>query len=403
MGTLAIIVGIICLYSQAFGVSAQNTDSANGNNTRCYDQLGCLDLGPPWHTPKRLVPVPGSLEDVGTDFQLFSRHFNGSVIVNQWPNVSIERNVTFNLPIVVIIHGFYASAKGDWLHELKDAYLEKRDVNVLIVDWSEGAAPPKYLLAVSNTRVVAREISRVLRYFSKQGADLSETHCIGHSLGAHICGYVAKELKAEGTLIKECTGLDAAQPGFELADESVRLHEGDAKFVVGIHTNAAPLIPFLGFGIMRQFGDVDFYFNEQVTQPGCVRNSAAEAVANITDLTDLAAVPWEFVAEHSACSHGRACLYYIEAIKGPCVFWGQRLPDIERLLTKVPVLNRLMPFANDQCTNETCIPVGFDTSRYGYRGAAFVRTNSQPNFCDPEEAKQIWSGDRFNLLSPFSS
>ncbi|CAH0383946.1 unnamed protein product [Bemisia tabaci] len=365
MGTLAIIVGIICLCSQAFGVSAQNTDSVNGNNTRCYDQLGCLDLGPPWYTPKRLVPVPGSIEDVGTDFQLFSRHFEGSVVVNEWPNVSIERNVnvTFNLPIVVIIHGFYASAKGDWLHELKDAYLEKKDVNVLIVDWSEGAAPPKYLLAVSNTRVVAREISRVLRYFSKQGANLSETHCIGHSLGAHICGYVAKELKAEGTLIKECTGLDAAQPGFELADESVRLHEGDAKFVVGIHTNAAPLIPFLGFGIMRQF----------------------------------------VVAEHSACSHGRACLYYIEAIKGPCVFWGQRLPDIERILTKVPVLNRLMPFANDQCTNDTCIPVGFDTSRYSYRGAAFVRTNSQPNFCDPEEAKQIWSGDRFNLLSPFSS
>lgn len=51
-----------------------------------------------------------------------------------------------------------------------------------------------------------------------------------------------------------CSGLDAAQPGFEGCDRRVRLDKGDAKFVDAIHTNGAPLIPTMGFGFMTPFG-----------------------------------------------------------------------------------------------------------------------------------------------------
>lgn len=50
------------------------------------------------------------------------------------------------------------------------------------------------------------------------------------------------------------TALDPAQPGFEGADKEVRLDKGDADYVEVVHTNAAPFLPTLGFGLMMPHG-----------------------------------------------------------------------------------------------------------------------------------------------------
>lgn len=41
--------------------------------------------------------------------------------------------------VKLIIHGWMSSSKEDFPLELKDAYLNKSDVNVIIVDWNSVA------------------------------------------------------------------------------------------------------------------------------------------------------------------------------------------------------------------------------------------------------------------------
>lgn len=65
--------------------------------------------------------------------------------------------------------------------------------------------------------------------------------------------------------------MDPAGPLFDVANPSVRLDRGDAKFVDVIHTDIR--LTSLGivgsFGVSRPIGDVDFYPNGGYHQPGC--------------------------------------------------------------------------------------------------------------------------------------
>lgn len=70
------------------------------------------------------------------------------------------------------------------------------DCSVIVVDWHKGSVPP-YTQAVANIRLVgaitAYLLSDIARYTGEQ--KLNRVHCIGHSLGAHMCGYVGYTLQ----------------------------------------------------------------------------------------------------------------------------------------------------------------------------------------------------------------
>lgn len=93
---------------------------------------------------------------------------------------------------------------------------------------------------------------------NNKGSDTSNwgpLHLIGHSLGAHICGFAAKELmkRQNKWTVKRITGLDPAQPCFKNADPSVHLHKEDAPFLDVIHTNGR-LFTSLGLGLPEALG-----------------------------------------------------------------------------------------------------------------------------------------------------
>lgn len=67
------------------------------------------------------------------------------------------------------------------------------DHNVIIVDWKVGAMNVFYPQAVSNTRSAGAMIARVSSYtISKGGSSRIRQHCVGASLGAHVCGHAGK-------------------------------------------------------------------------------------------------------------------------------------------------------------------------------------------------------------------
>jgi alpha-beta hydrolase superfamily lysophospholipase len=72
-------------------------------------------------------------------------------------------------------------------------YYIKRDYYVITVDWSKGAEELNYFQAVADTRLVGAEIARLLNAVKEVAHIMpGSVHIIGHSLGAHIAGYVGK-------------------------------------------------------------------------------------------------------------------------------------------------------------------------------------------------------------------
>lgn len=80
-------------------------------------------------------------------------------------------------------------------------------------------------------------------------------HLIGHSLGAHICGCAAKEVRRRERpwLVRRITGLDPAQPCFKHSKKVLQLDQNDAPFVDIIHTNGRVLSK-LGLGLPNPIG-----------------------------------------------------------------------------------------------------------------------------------------------------
>lgn len=73
--------------------------------------------------------------------------------------------------------------------------LLREDSNVVIVNWIGGAGPP-YTQAVANTRLVGAMTARLAyQLIEVGGINPAKMHCIGHSLGAHTCGYVGYTLR----------------------------------------------------------------------------------------------------------------------------------------------------------------------------------------------------------------
>ena len=67
---------------------------------------------------------------------------------------------------------------------------------MIIVGWGKGADILNYMKAVANTRMMGMEISHIMANLVQNGgASLDKMWCVGHSLGAHICGRAGKEQK----------------------------------------------------------------------------------------------------------------------------------------------------------------------------------------------------------------
>ncbi|GBP60264.1 Lipase member H-B [Eumeta japonica] len=149
------------------------------------------------------------------------------------------------------------------------AYLEARpETNVLLLDWSNMAHGSYLVNAAPNTKKVGMALAEQVNNLIEAGLPLNQLHLIGHSLGSHVAGYAARELKNKyNKCLKRLTALDPAFPSFY--PDGVMLHHivpTDAQFVDVIHTDAG------GYGAPVKTGTADFWPNGgKSTQPGCPR------------------------------------------------------------------------------------------------------------------------------------
>ena len=118
-----------------------------------------------------------------------------------------------------------------------------------------------YSSAAATTMVIGHALGKLTESIH-EGSNNSnmKTFCVGHSLGAHVCGFTGK---TKTNLLDGIFALDPAGPIFHGNSVEGRLDKGDAKFVKAMHMDAGEL------GIDDPVADVDVYVNSGRNQPRC--------------------------------------------------------------------------------------------------------------------------------------
>jgi hypothetical protein len=137
------------------------------------------------------------------------------------------------------------------------AYISVGSYNVWVVDWGRLAQPPCYRAAVHNLKAVGRCTGDLLMGLRAAGLMADKMTCVGHSLGAHICGLISQYVLFR---VHRIIGLDPARP---LVPSQSRLDSGNAAAVHILHTNAGH------YGESGKSGHVDFCINGGRIQPFC--------------------------------------------------------------------------------------------------------------------------------------
>jgi pimeloyl-ACP methyl ester carboxylesterase len=178
---------------------------------------------------------------------------------------------------IIIIGGFRSKGNGSWEASMLEIWQKFDDVNLIVVDWSD-SNNGVYQMAATNTRPVARQMTVLLYYLAKLKGDpglelnddayLDKFYLVGHSLGAHLAGFVGSDLAGK---LGRITGLDPAGPTFDSLDRQFRIDPSDARLVDILHTNAGAKI----FSVKSEFGSalasghIDLWANDGHHQPGC--------------------------------------------------------------------------------------------------------------------------------------
>ncbi|KAI4502880.1 hypothetical protein M0802_001924 [Mischocyttarus mexicanus] len=283
----------------------------------------------------------------------------------EWTDFKIERRT------IIIVHGFLSHSDEEWIIEMEKALLQWNDVNVVVVDWSAGGNTWNYYKAAVNTKIVGYQISKFLEHIINATTVTSNwgtIHLIGHSLGAHICGFAAKEFKKRQSnwIIHRITGLDPAQPCFRNTGSSIHLDKTDAPFVDIIHTNGK-LLSNLGLGLPEPIGHVDFYPNGGKSQPGCHES-------NKTYFGYLP-IPQKYI-QQAICNHGRSYIYLTESLlltsMNNCSFWAHHWDLSYKNIKKI---------ISEPCNKDVCLEMGIKAENYPHRGTFFLFTSKSSPYC----------------------
>ncbi|GAA6094956.1 pancreatic triacylglycerol lipase-like isoform X1 [Tachysurus ichikawai] len=279
----------------------------------CFDKLGCFSDEKPWSgtTERPIAQLPWSPEKINARFILFTRQNpNSFQEISTNADVIAASKYQATRKTCFITHGFVDKGDENWLFDMCKLMLSIEDINCICVDWKSGSRS-LYTQAANNIRVIGAQIAYMISIFKENfQQDPESVHIIGHSLGAHIAAEAGRRTPRLGRI----TGLDPAEPYFQGCPTLVRLDPSDALFVDVIHTDALPVIPYLGLGMSQAVGHLDFYPNGGEKMPGCEKN----VISQIVDIDGI----WEGTRDFVACNHLRSYKYYSDSILNPAGFLG---------------------------------------------------------------------------------
>ncbi|XP_052813988.1 pancreatic triacylglycerol lipase-like [Mya arenaria] len=327
----------------------------------CYNEygIGCFSRDFPYDNAGGFLPE--SPDDIQIRFILYTRTSSHSPQIVAKDAISINQSYfQGNRRTIFVIHGYMSNANNQWMSDVALGLLRKEDANVFVVDWAKGAHKLNYAHAAANTRVTAALLAQFIEALHDNGGlHYPDVYMVGHSLGAHVAGYVGERIQDIGRI----TGLDPAGPLFENGDPRTRLDPTDATFVDAIHTDGDALSD-LGFGLETPVGDFDFYPNGGMDQPGCPNQTSGKIV-------NIIATGLGGLTEGVACSHQRSVNLYIASLDTPCSF------------TAYPCQS-LVDYTAGRCTScgSGCAIMGYGAQTgSSIHGVYYLTTSSTTPYC----------------------
>uniref|UniRef100_A0A1B6CJQ3 Lipase domain-containing protein n=1 Tax=Clastoptera arizonana TaxID=38151 RepID=A0A1B6CJQ3_9HEMI len=276
-----------------------------------------------------------------------STYYVEDIPIKQKFDVSKIPYFSMKAPTAVYIHGYIETSSSLSVRTVVDAYLQRGDHNIIVVDWGVLANKPAVQAAIY-TNNVGQALAMMIDGLVSSGYDASLLHLIGHSMGAHVAGFVGNYFK--GGRIRRITALDPVGVGFYATKErALHLDKSDADFLDVIHTDANH------YGIGIPIGHVDSYANGGTRiQPGCPK-------------------PEGFLTPSDLCSHWLSWRLYSESLVNTdenTFLIGMQCQSWSDFLYKNCVYGPKM---------HQTIRVGYNTPLTG-RGMYFFKTNSTPKY-----------------------
>ncbi|XP_055921925.1 lipase member H-A-like [Eupeodes corollae] len=196
---------------------------------------------------------------------------------------------------VLYVHGYLENLTVESIKVIVEAYLQRKDVNLIVLDWGELADGNYMLDAVVNAKQLGPVLAKKLIDMFDQGLDISSFHLIGHSLGGQMSGIVGREVyrrSKKTKRLRRITALDPAFPPFYTCI-TAHLNKKDADFVDVIHTDAWI------YGAPISTGTADFWPNSGKTlQPGCPKRN------------------YKMLTDNDLSSHRRSWYFWAESVAG---------------------------------------------------------------------------------------
>ncbi|XP_055694320.1 phospholipase A1 VesT1.02-like [Lutzomyia longipalpis] len=264
---------------------------------------------------------------------------NGQTVIRNNAASLAASNFNPSHPTRILIHGWNGNANAASNTLVRNAYLQRGNFNVFVVDWGAGAQTINYITARNRVGPTGTIVGNFIHFLvNSGGANRAHISVIGHSLGAHVAGFAGKNHPPPNQLAS-VVGLDPAWPLFDANDPTVRMASTDAAFVESSHTNAG----LLGFTV--PIGDATYYPNWGSSQPGCG------------------------IDVSGACAHARSNQFFAESINTNTHFYAVRCPG-----------------GYDQILNQSCPQTGASRRKSGepldttVHGVFWLPTNSASPF-----------------------
>ncbi|XP_059470166.1 phospholipase A1-like isoform X2 [Neocloeon triangulifer] len=222
-----------------------------GNATVTGTLSTCVKLSESVTCPNSLVP-----------FYLYTSLNRERALIDT-TNANWFANNNFNITkkTVLLIHGYGTGDQSGGTPILRTAYLRTGEYNVINADFAILMKTPCFTESVYNLMAMSKCTAHMLAFLERStGVKSVDVTCVGHSLGAHVCGITANYLP---TKLNRIIALDPAKPLIRRRSSGQRLDASDAVQVEVIHTNAGFL------GLPGFVGTVDFCADGGFIQSTC--------------------------------------------------------------------------------------------------------------------------------------